>query len=84
MTDIDTAFMQQFLNESGNRTYSITARRMISGDVLKCLKGYVLAIQKNYAPLQKPSSCSDSVMSASYVPCRVMFFVATRDWFELL
>jgi hypothetical protein len=35
MTDVDAAFMQKIFDVSGNLTYIITARRMISGLVLK-------------------------------------------------
>lgn len=36
---------------------------MISGEVLKYLEGFFLAIQKNYGPPQKPSSCSNSAFN---------------------
>ena len=38
-----------FRNESGNRVYIITARRMISGLVLKYRKGLRLVIRKRWA-----------------------------------
>ena len=35
---------------------------VISGEVFKYLKGFYLAIQKDYALSPKPSSCSDSTV----------------------
>ena len=38
----------------------------ISRDVLKYFNGFFFAIQKDYAPSQKPSSCSDSAVVGHY------------------
>ena len=43
-------------NESGNRTYSITARRMISGLVLKYLNGGCFVIRRGYKAARPVSS----------------------------
>ena len=43
-------------SESGNRTYNITARRMISGLVLKYLKGERFVIQQDYETALRASS----------------------------
>ena len=45
VTDADAPFVEQAstcLRESGNPTYIITASRMISGDVLEYLKGFLI------------------------------------------
>ena len=43
-------------NHSGNRTYSITAKRMISGLVLKCLSGECFVIRRGYGTALHGSS----------------------------
>ena len=43
-------------SESGKQTYSITARRMISGLVLKCLNGECFVIRRGYETARPVSS----------------------------
>ncbi len=43
-------------SDSGKRTYSITAKRMISGLVLKCLSGECFVIQRGYGTALHGSS----------------------------
>jgi len=42
------------------RTQNIITKRMISGEVLKYLNGFLLVIRRNYEDLFDPSSFSDN------------------------
>jgi hypothetical protein len=59
VADIDTAFVEQastFRSESGNRMYSITAKRMISGLVLKQRNGLRFVMATSYVATWTRSS----------------------------
>jgi hypothetical protein len=56
MADVDASFIKQFLDLSvrqGKRTCIVTARRMISGDVLKSWEGFFN--RKDYEPITRHS-----------------------------
>ena len=59
MTYANTSFVQRsytLRSEGGNRTYSITAKRMISGLVLKYLNGECFVIRQGYETARPASS----------------------------
>ena len=59
MADLNASFVQKIFtlrSESGKRTYSITAKRMISGLVLKYLNGARFVIRRGYETALNGSS----------------------------
>ncbi len=77
-----------FRSESGNRIYSITARRMISGLVLKFLKEAGLVMCKNYATalprsskvlLTRPARGVTSLPRRVFVSCDLHPFDTNRN-----
>ena len=65
MADINSTFVQNIFNLAISERIphiNITAKRMISGEVLRYLDGFLFTIRRNYGDLLDPSSFSDNTV----------------------